>query len=166
VYIGGLLVFETQNAAAGKPGITTVPLQSLALGLLVFIAASKSLSIPLPKGSLSLSTNQAKSFIGLVFNLVASISIAVGAGRISNRLSYALLLLILGCYAVMDIRHCFYEVSTGTLLKLTIFEYEAYAVLKAAFTLIFGFIVAYYGMSEDDRKRGFVYWVLHFWALA
>jgi hypothetical protein len=165
VYVGGLLILEARSSINHET--TTVPLQGIALLLLLVIVAPKDFSISLPGGtSFGLSTDRTKSVVSLAFDLAASLSIAIGAKGVSDKRLYTPLLLIIGCYVVMDLRHYYYEIIVDTPLQLTWFELVAYSVLKIAFTFTFGAIIAYHGMSEDDREKGWFYWMLHFFGLA
>jgi hypothetical protein len=166
VYIGGLLMLEARSTASLET--KTVPLQSFGLVLLVIIVAPKEFSMSLPGGaSFGLSLEQTKAAISLAFDLASSISIALGAKEIYKRpLPFIFLLLILGCYIIMDTQHYGYLIIGARPSGLTQFELEAYAFLKAALTLTFGCMVVDYGMSNEDRIRGWRYWILHFFALA
>lgn len=166
IYIGGLLKLEASSTDDHE--INTVPLQTIGLIFLLFIAAApKELSLPLPDGtSFGLNKDQTGAVIGLLFDVIASISVVFGAKGISNRPLFVLLVFALGGYVLMDLQRAYYQLITNTSQQLSTFQYLAYAFLKVYFTVTFGCIIAHHGMTDGDRKKGRRYWILHYFGLA
>jgi len=164
LYIGALLMVHARADLETK----TIPLQSVGLLLLVVVALPKEFSLTTPGGNtFGFSLNQSKAFISFGLDVASWIAIAFGAKAISSRRLFALLAIILALYIVLDAYHYYGRITDGMAQsQLTSFEYGAYAALKAAFTITFGCIVAYHGMSKEDRAKGPIYWVLHFFYLA
>jgi hypothetical protein len=168
IYIGGLLKLEASNTANHE--INTVPLQTIGLVFLIFIAAApKELSLNLPDGTnFGLNKTETNAVIGVLFDMIAGISIVFGAKEISNRPLLVLLAIALGGYVLIDIERAYYQIKAieDTLQQMSPLQYLAYALAKVCFTLTFGCIIAYHGMTDGDRKKGPLYWVLHFFGLA
>jgi hypothetical protein len=166
VYIGGLLMAEGRaNEAQEEARIS--PLQVGALILLLFIAAPRAYAITVPQGTIfSLTLAQTKAYVSAALVTLGFGSIGLGARSISRGAPFIILATILVIYIACDVAYNlgYWPIAGSEWMPIT--AAFTFAALKAAFTLTFGSIVAYHGMSDEVRNRGPSYWVLSFFGLA
>jgi hypothetical protein len=168
VYTGGLLILDT-SAKRGESR-HVVPIQILALYLLLFIAAPSVIDIVgSPNGMLiGISANIAKDIVSATLVAIAFTTMGLGAYRISSGICLAFFLFGLAIYGVLlgyANTRCLWNVCSED-PQITPHLALAFSVLKIVVNLQFCWIVGVYGMTQPVRDAGPIYWVLHFFRLA
>ncbi len=162
VYIGGLLFLDSDDDA--KKATVSV-LQKLGLVFLLFIIAPKSCAFD-PQGEiLGLTVADLKQGVSTALLLAGYASVALGAYGIAGPGAFTLLAAILVVYASSELIYTARCWGGACHIMAPGFAY-LFAGLKLLFAPVFGSIVAFHGMTPDDRKRGPRYWILHFFYLA
>ena len=153
VYIGGLLVLEGRKE--GDPPQKVSLLQRVALVILLFIALPRAIELPGPLQEWlgqGLNVYQAKVVVSTLLDVAGYLSVAIGASVISRRVPLVLLVLVLGCYGVLSIALAI-ESWQGEASQMPAHLLYAFALGKLAYTLLFGYIVAYHAMSDEEKAR-------------
>lgn len=167
VYTGGLLILDTDDQRGESRHV--VPIQILALYLLLFIAAPKVIDIVKSPNEMliGISARAAQEVVSAILVAVAFTAIGIGAYRISNGISRASFLIVLTIYGLLlgyANTHCIWE--TCSQMPVTPRLALAFSVLKIIVNLQFCWMIAVYGMSQSARDAGPIYWILHFFRLA
>jgi hypothetical protein len=147
--------------------IQIVPLQSIALYLLLFILAPRAVEIISPTVFV-ISIADAKHLVSASLDIAGFIAIGIGAWRISGGPLLLLLIIDLIVYGVLEAQFNLYCLGNActTTNQMTPGYALTFAALKLCFTIIFGCMVAHNGMTREWRDAGPMYWCLHFVDLA
>jgi hypothetical protein len=167
IYIGALLMLEARAGKQLHPKRATVPLQSFALVMLLLIALPRALSVPGPDGdSVGLTQSQVNVVVSIVVDVLACVSIVVGAWAISGGPVFALFALVMGVYGTVLVMQDLNQWETVEYFHMSDFYLYSFSGLKLACTVLLGCIVSSHGMTEEMRQKGFSHWVAHFFYLA
>jgi hypothetical protein len=169
VYIGGLLILDSTDHKSGAlEPVYIISFQSAAFVLLLFVATPRAIEISAPNPVLILRMDDVKHLVSAGLDVLAFVSIALGAYRIHKGWLYYILLAILVLYGALQVEYdlrCSWTVCADS-LHMPAGYALTFAILKVAFTVSFGSIVAYYGMTEKWKRAGAFYWILHLIYLA
>jgi hypothetical protein len=175
VYIGGLLLLHALSGETRAHRIAWLQVIGLRLLLLV-VTPTALLGVVLIwiDTQIGVKINDPESvrrhimvFVGTLIGIVGFICVAWGVRRIGGWFSFVLISVIFLWYTAIGIASDiqFWIEPDGSrpllpqdFLAPSTFEYW-FAILKCAYTLTFGSIIAYYGMPEADRQAGFFHWL-------
>ncbi len=168
VYIGSLLVLETQAEHTLKRPIHIVFLQRLALIMLILIAVPRAFEAPGLAGKVvGLNVQETKVLLGCAVDMIGFAALAVGALRISAALLFILQLAVLGFYSYLEIYSALddwnriHQGATETKFASISLLYQLSAA-KVLLTLTLGTIVANHGMPPAMRAKGPLHSISHF----
>lgn len=166
VYAGALLMLEARSEKK-HPKKATVPLQSIALAMLLLIALPRAFSVPGPDGeSVGLNQAQVGVIVSVIVDLLACVSIVIGAWAIGGGVLFGLLALVMAVYAALLVMLDLNRWGANEYLHMSDFYRFSFSGLKFALTVLFGSIVAGHGMPPQMREKGLPHWVMHFFYLA
>lgn len=167
VYVGGLLMLQAQSDLKNEDHEKIVPWQIIGLWLLIIIAVPSLPSIPMPDKPIPLfkTRDQVYLVFGTILDIVGFIAIAVGVRNLLGEKAYATIGVVLLGYSALDIGYTYWGFCRGPERVMPdVFAY-GFAAAKIVFTLVFGCLIAHYGMPQATRERGSSYWVRRYFGL-
>ena len=167
IYAGGLLMLHAQQPHDPAPDV--VSWQVVGVNLLLLIAAESALAIRGPHGGylFGLSYHQTELVVGLVMVLAGFVAIAKGVKDLAGTVPCAILSAILLAYAALEVKFAWDEWESTATTEIEPLYLYVFAAAKLIYTITFGSILAYKGMTDYDRvdaagRRRYVHWILLF----
>jgi len=115
-----------------------------------------------------LSAQQTELGIGLLLDLAGFTAVGLGIRHAAGTRGFRVLAPVLAAYALAEVAFTVQSWSTlQTIGPFPVFYAYVFAGLKTVYAVIFGSIVGYIGMPENDRQMpaGLLHWVLIFFYL-
>ena len=168
IYAGGLLMLHAHQPHGPAPDVVTW--QVIGVNLLLLVAAESALAIPGPQGAhlFGLSHHQTELAVGLVLVVTGFVAIAKGVKDFAGTLAFCVLALILAGYAALEVKFAWQQWQNPETTTIPDLYLYVFAAAKVLYTLTFGSIVAYKGMTDQDRtdpatgRRRIGHWILLF----
>ena len=151
IYAGGLLMLHAHQPHGPAPDVVTW--QVIGVNLLLLVAVESALAIPGPQGAhlFGLSHHQTELAVGLLLVIAGFVAIAKGIKDLAGTLAFCVLAVILAGYAALEAKFAWQEwENVGTTVIPELYLY-VFAAAKIIYTVAFGSIVAYKGMTDEDR---------------
>lgn len=170
IYMGGLMWLEAKRREAEDKEIQVVWLQRTGLWLLYVIAAPGVIGIDL--GTMGLPVNfqnwltinrvHSEIIIGTVLTLAGYASIGYGSHLLFRRIPAmaVTLIVLLSVYGLFEVTYDF--VMWDRPSDIPAWLNYIFAIAKVIFTIVLAGSIAYEGMSDPDRRRGWCHWLLCF----
>jgi hypothetical protein len=151
IYAGGLLMLHAHQPHAPAPDVVTW--QVAGVNLLLLVAAESALAIPGRQGThlLGLSHHQTELAIGVAIVITGFVAIAKGVKDFAGTAPFCVIAAILAAYAALEGRFAWQEWETLETTAIPEFYLYVFAAAKIVYTVSFGSIVGYKGMTDRDR---------------
>ncbi len=128
------------------------------------------MAIPGPQGAhlFGLSHHETELAVGLVLVVTGFVAIAKGVKDFAGTLAFCVLALILAGYAALEVKFALEEWENPETMIISDLYLYVFAAAKVLYILTFGSIVAYKGMTDQDRtdpatgRRRIGHWILLF----
>ena len=151
IYAGGLLMLHAQQPHGPAPDVVTW--QVMGVNLLLLVAAESALAIPGPQGAhlLGLSHHQTELAVGLLLVVAGFVAIAKGMKDFAGTLAFCVLAVILTGYTALEAKFAWQEWENPETTAIPELYLYVFAAAKIIYTVTFGSIIAYKGMTDQDR---------------
>jgi hypothetical protein len=167
VYVGGLVMLQAQIDYRHGDNNHIVPWQITGLVLLLVIATPSLPKIDTPSWKFDFFgvRDQLQLTIGTVLDIVGFFAIAIGIKRLLGNKPFAAIAVILVPYGLLDVGYTIDVFSQPAPRLMSPLYAYGFAISKVAFTLVFGCLVAHYGMPDNVRAAGPVNWIQRFFGI-